>query len=58
VTVRDWVSFLIAAFGLLLLLADTAVAGGQVRIDNPQWLLPGGLACWLLAWIIAMLPRN
>lgn len=55
---KDWASFLAAGLGLLFFTAAALDAGGQVAVRNPQWLIPGGLACWCLAWILAMLPRN
>lgn len=48
--------FLFAILGLVFLIAAAAVAGGMASVQNGGWLLPGGLACWLLAWLISMLP--
>jgi hypothetical protein len=48
--------FILAILGLIFLVAATAVAGGMASVSNSGWLLPGGLACWLLAWIVSMLP--
>lgn len=49
-------AIILALFGVIFLAAAAAVGGGMAAVNDSGWLLPGGLACLGLAWILTIIP--